>query len=174
MTDCSGNCILRVCAGLAAAWAVSQGGEFFVHVRKSASTAQQPAEAGTPSNAPPVTDPLPVPARLGGAPDIAFAAYQRGYYVTAMREAMKRIEADPGDGPAMTLIGELYLQGLGVRRDATEAARWYKLAAERSDRQAIFALGIAKLKGEGVHSGSRRRGRAFRTGGGAKPSRRAL
>ncbi|HEX3494211.1 MAG TPA: tetratricopeptide repeat protein, partial [Methylocella sp.] len=151
MTDRSGNRILRLCAGVAASWAVSQGGEFFAHAQANP-TAQEPAgtSSRTPSNALPEADPLPVPARLGGAPDIAFAAYQRGYFVTAMREAMKRIDADPGDGPAMTLIGELYSQGLGVRRDATEAARWYKLAAERSDRQAIFALGIAKLKGEGV------------------------
>jgi uncharacterized protein len=149
MTDASSNTILRLCAGFAAAWAVLQGGEFFAHAQ-AAPPSEQPAEAGALSNPPPHTNPLPVPARLGGAPDIAFAAYQRGYYVTAMREAIKRIEADPDDGPAMTLIGELYSQGLGVRRDAAEAARWYKLAAERSDRQAIFALGIAKLKGEGV------------------------
>jgi TPR repeat protein len=149
MTDGSGNRILWLCAGVAAAWAVLQGGAFCEHAQ-AASPGEQPAKATTLSTAPPVTDPLPVPARLGGAPDIAFAAYQRGYYVTAMREAMKRIEADPGDGPAITLIGELYSQGLGVRRDATEAARWYKLAAERSDPPAMFALGIAKLKGEGV------------------------
>ena len=48
---------------------------------------------------------MAVPARVGGAPDLAFAAYQRGYYTTAMQEAMKRIEADPGDAAAMTLIG---------------------------------------------------------------------
>ncbi|MGH6800831.1 MAG: tetratricopeptide repeat protein, partial [Methylocella sp.] len=149
MTGDPGNRILRQCAGFAAAWAVLQGGEFSLHAQ-AAPPGEQPAKAATRSNPPPRTDPLPVPARLGGAPDIAFAAYQRGYYVTAMREAMKRIEADPGDGPAMTLIGELYAQGQGVRRDAAEAARWYKLAADRSDRQAIFALGIAKLKGEGV------------------------
>ena len=151
MTDRSGNRVLRLCAGLAASWAVLQGGAFFAHAQADPA-AHEPAgtPSGTPSNALPEADSLPVPARLGGAPDTAFAAYQRGYYVTAMREAMKRIDADPGDGPAMTLIGELYSQGLGVRRDTAEAARWYKLAAERSDRQAIFALGNAKLKGEGV------------------------
>ncbi|MGH6936480.1 MAG: tetratricopeptide repeat protein, partial [Methylocella sp.] len=149
MTYTSGNRILRFCAVLAAAWAILQGGAFFAQAQGDPK-AGQPADAGTPSTAPPVADPLPIPAWLGGAPDNAFAAYQRGNYVTAMREAMKRIEADPGDGPAMTLIGELYAQGLGVRRDTAEAARWYKLAAERSDRQAIFALGVANLKGEGV------------------------
>jgi uncharacterized protein len=149
MTDRSGNRNLWLCAGLAVAWAALQGSAVFAPARADPS-ARQPAEAGTPSNPPLETNRLPVPARLGGAPDIAFAAYQRGYYVTAMREAMKRIEADPSDGPAMTLIGELYSHGMGVRRDTAEAARWYKLAAERSDRQAIFALGMAKLKGEGV------------------------
>lgn len=93
---------------------------------------------------------LSAPASVGGAPDLAFAAYQRGFYSTALREAMARIQANPNDGPAMTLIGELYAQGLSVRRDPTEAARWYKLASDRGDRQATFALAIAKLKGEGA------------------------
>jgi uncharacterized protein len=95
-------------------------------------------------------DLLHAPAQLGGAPDAAFAAYQRGYYLTAMREAVKRINADPGDGPAMTLIGELYKNGLGVPRDAAEAARWYKLAADLSNPQAAYALAMAKLSGDGV------------------------
>jgi TPR repeat protein len=85
-----------------------------------------------------------------GAPDLAFGAYQRGYYVTALREAMKRVEANPDDGAAMTLIAELYQQGLGVRSDAVEAARWLKLGAEHGDRQAIFLLAVADLNGNGV------------------------
>ena len=173
MIDASRNRIVRLCTGMVAAWAVLQGGEICAHAQASPG-AQQPGKAATPSTAPPVTDSLPVPVRLGGAPDFAFAAYQRGNYVTAMREAMKRIEADPGDGPAMTLIGELYLHGLGVRSDATEAARWYKLAAERSDPAGMFALGIAKLNGEGVPQDRAGAAGLIRTGGGAKPSRRAL
>jgi TPR repeat protein len=85
-----------------------------------------------------------------GAPDLAFGAFQRGYYVTAMQEAMKRVDANPNDGAAMTLIAELYAQGLGVRSDAAKAAEWLKLGSEHGDRQATFALGIAKLKGDGV------------------------
>lgn len=96
-----------------------------------------------------VASELTAAARAGGAPDLAFAAYQRGYYSTAMREAMKRIEANPSDGAAMTLIGELYSQGLSVRRDPAEAARWYQLGSDRGDRQATFALAVAKLKGDG-------------------------
>jgi TPR repeat protein len=92
----------------------------------------------------------PDPAHPQPPPDYAFAAYQRGYYVTAMREALKRIKADPNDAPAMTLMGELYRMGLGVRLDRKEAARWYKLAADRGDPQAAFALGRAYIEGAGV------------------------
>ncbi|MGA0596683.1 tetratricopeptide repeat protein [Enterovirga sp. CN4-39] len=82
--------------------------------------------------------------------DLAFGAYQRGLYLTAFREATKRIEADPKDGAAMTLLGELYNQGLGVRQDATEAARWYRLAAERGDAHAMASLGLMTADGRGV------------------------
>ncbi|MEJ0094936.1 MAG: tetratricopeptide repeat protein [Methylocella sp.] len=97
---------------------------------------QEPAKAAAPT--------------ADNAPDLAFGAYQRGLYATALSEAMKRIDANPSDGPAMTLMGELYSQGLDVRRDPTEAARWYKLASDNGERQATFALAMAKLKGDGV------------------------
>jgi len=102
-----------------------------------------------------LTSPIDMPDRpdTGEAPpnaDRAFGAYQRGHYTTALREAMKRIDANPNDGVAMTLMGELYMQGLGVRRDAVEAARWYKLAADHGDRQGIFALASAKMRGAGM------------------------
>jgi TPR repeat protein len=79
--------------------------------------------------------------------DVAFGAYQRGYYATAMKEAMKRLAVNPKDGPAMTLIGEIYRDGVSVKRDPAEAARWYRLAADAGDRQAMFALGLMLLKG---------------------------
>jgi uncharacterized protein len=83
----------------------------------------------------------------GPPPDLAFGAYQRGYYATALKEAMKRIEANPKDGPAMTLIAEIYKDGVSVKRDPAEAARWYRLAADAGDRQATFALGMTLLTG---------------------------
>jgi len=79
--------------------------------------------------------------------DLAFGAYQRGLYTTALKEAMKRLAANPKDGPAMTLIGEIYRDGVSVRRDPAEAARWYRLAAKVGDRQARFALGLLLLNG---------------------------
>jgi len=123
----------------------------------------------TPSRTPLTTAIAPVPgARTAGVidpdknylapgvtPDAAFAAFQRGYYVTALREAMKRIEADPDDAPAMTLVGELYREGLGLRRNPEEAVRWYRLAAERGDPPAAFALAMAYLGGVGVPQDAR-------------------
>ena len=66
-------------------------------------------------------------------PDFAYGAYQRGQYVTAFREATKRIEADRKDAAAMTLLGELYNQGLGIRPDPAKAADWYRLAAAQGE-----------------------------------------
>jgi TPR repeat protein len=82
--------------------------------------------------------------------DLAYGAYQRGLYFTAFTEATKRIEADASDGAAMTLLGELYNQGLGVRQDSLEAARWYRLAAERGDAHAMASLGLMTADGRGV------------------------
>lgn len=82
--------------------------------------------------------------------DLAYGAYQRGYYKTALKEAMKRVAANKHDGVAMTLIGEIYEQGFGVKQDDAEAAKWYAAAAAEGDVQGTFKLGLAKLRGEGV------------------------
>jgi TPR repeat protein len=94
-------------------------------------------------------------------PDLAFAAFQRGYYVTALREANKRIADNPNDAPALTLMGELYRTGLGVRRDLTVAASYYKLAMDRGDTPAAFALGRAYLEGAGVEKDLAKAQQAF-------------
>lgn len=83
-------------------------------------------------------------------PDLAYGAYQAGHYRRAQSEALKRVEADANDAAAMTLLGEIYRQGLGIREDARAAADWYRLAAERGDINAVFALGMATLEGRGT------------------------
>ena len=83
-------------------------------------------------------------------PDLAFGAYQRGYYVTAMKEALKRLEDNAGDHVAMTLVARLFHDGTGVRQNLAEAARWYKLAAERGNREAMFGFAAMILLGEGI------------------------
>jgi len=90
-------------------------------------------------------------AQPGTPPDLAFGAFQRGYFITALQEAMKRLDANPKDAVAMTLMGELTHDGAAVKRNEAEAARWYRLAAELGDREGQFALGLMLLRGaEGV------------------------
>jgi TPR repeat protein len=57
---------------------------------------------------------------------MAYAEYQRGNYVTAFKEATRRIE-EKSDPKAMTLLGELYADGLASPNDDKKAADWYKL-----------------------------------------------
>ena len=90
---------------------------------------------------------MPFPLRQG-EPDVAFGALQRGHYLTAFAEATRRVE-QTGDPKAMTLLGELYANGLGVVRDEKKAAEWYALAAARGDREAMFTLSMFRLAGRG-------------------------
>jgi TPR repeat protein len=83
-------------------------------------------------------------------PDLAYAAFQRGMYITAFREATARLEKDPNDAAAMTLIGALYNQGLGIVADPVKAVEWYKLGASRGDGHALAALGLMAIEGRGM------------------------
>ncbi len=103
-----------------------------------------PTGRATTRVVPPPT--VPVPANA----DLAYGAYQRGLYVTAFREATARLDRDKSDAAAMTLIGELFNQGLGVKQDAREAAEWYRLAAKQGDAHAMASLGLMAVDGRGV------------------------
>ena len=84
------------------------------------------------------------------APDLAFGAYQRGDYTGAMKEAKKRIAANPKDAAALTLIGQLYLEGAGVPRDLSTAMEWFKRGADSGDKAAAYIYGAAALNGSGA------------------------
>ena len=109
--------------------------------------AAAPALAQTkPPNATPLPTPSPnAPAVPQGDTDLAYGAYQRGYFLTAFNEASKR--AQQNDAAAMTLLGELYANGLGVGRDDIKAAQWYKMAAAQGNRDALFALAMFAFAG---------------------------
>jgi TPR repeat protein len=79
-------------------------------------------------------------------PDLAYGAFQRGYFLTAFSLATDRV-TNATDPTAMTLLGELYASGLGVPQDDQRAAEWYRLAAARGDSNAMFALAIFAIKG---------------------------
>jgi uncharacterized protein len=115
-------------------------------------------QAAKPKRHPPFRKPAPAPQTQNSPPtqtandtsarelDLAFGAYQRGYYLTAFSLATKRID-DKGDPKSMTLLGELYANGYGVPRDDAKAAQWYKFAADRGDANAMFALAIFAIEG---------------------------
>jgi TPR repeat protein len=44
----------------------------------------------------------------------------------------------------------LYDQGLGVTRNRSEAAKWYRLAAEAGESRAQYNLGDLYLRGDGI------------------------
>jgi len=58
--------------------------------------------------------------------------------------------ADSGNAEAQFDLGVLYAQGLGVRRDLTEASYWYRRSAEQGNAEAQFALGQMYSRGWGA------------------------
>ena len=131
-----------------------------------AQTSSQPGAAGKPAQATPKPgEKKPEPAKkttaekpkakpaeatpaVSGDLDLAFGAYQRGYFITAFREASKRV-TDANDPRAMTLLGELYAGGFGIEANEQKAVEWYRLAADRGDPNAMFALAMFQIGGRG-------------------------
>jgi TPR repeat protein len=104
----------------------------------------------------------PAPAASAAAPtdpnvDLVYGAYQRGMYKTAFDLATKRVQ-EKNDPKAMTMLGELYANAMGVKRDYARAAEWYKRAAEAGDREGMFALAMLRLSGRGGGTANREEG----------------
>jgi TPR repeat protein len=87
-------------------------------------------------------------ARGAADSDAAYAAYQKGDYATALRQA--RPLAAEGDARAQSTLGLLYYGGRGLPRDYGEASRWFRLAADQGDASAQFYLGVMYSEGRGV------------------------
>jgi TPR repeat protein len=129
---------------LAFAIALSSGGLAFAQTPLPSLTAPS-ANSGLASRD---SLPPPLPPRADGVPaDLAFGAYQRGNFLYALLEAEKRLDANPKDAAAMTLMGEIYRDGAAVVRDEHEASRWYRLASNLGDPQAAYELGALLLQG---------------------------
>ena len=47
------------------------------------------------------------------------------------------------------MLGELYANAIGVKRDYAKAAEWYQRAADAGDREGMFALAMMRLSGRG-------------------------
>lgn len=81
-------------------------------------------------------------------PDMAFGAYQKGHYLTALELALPR--AQDGDPAAQTLLGEIFSRGLGVPRNPDDAAFWYAQAARGGDPTAQFEYALLLMEGRHV------------------------
>ncbi|HYA81582.1 MAG TPA: tetratricopeptide repeat protein [Methylocystis sp.] len=97
--------------------------------------------------------PAPAQAPKAAAPvDLAFGAYQRGDYHEAMREAKKRVDDNPNDAAALTLIGRMYSEGAGVKRDAKLGADYFRRAADAGDATGAYLYGATLLANAPVTS----------------------
>lgn len=92
--------------------------------------------------------------------DLAYGAFQRGYYLTALRLAERR--AANGDAVAQTLIGEIHANGLGVPQDIPRAITWYAQADQNGDIQATFQLAMIYQTGTGVQRNRERAAALFK------------
>ncbi len=88
-----------------------------------------------------------------------FAVAKRAYDQERFDEAFRvaRPLADGGDQKAAYLLGQIYFFGFGrIDRNDAEAARWYYVAAEAGNLEAMYRLGYLHASGQGVaQSGER-------------------
>jgi uncharacterized protein len=83
------------------------------------------------------------PAPLDGA----IAAYRAGRMEEA--RALSEPLANSGDSKAATMMGFLFEQGLGGKKDEARAVAYYRQAAEKNDADALMALGRLGLDNKG-------------------------
>ena len=86
---------------------------------------------------------------LAGPQEDAYAAWERGDYVTA--ERLYRPLAEGGRASAQHFLAKMYENGQGVPRSEAEAAKWYRRAADQGHTGAQFYLaGMYSTGGENV------------------------
>ena len=91
----------------------------------------------------------PVHAQTGEGLD----AFQQQNYALALRKLLPA--ARGGDVVAQRFVGLIYLQGLGVRRDAKQGVAWLEKARAQGDRDAGYFVGLARYYGDGVRQNLR-------------------
>ena len=77
-----------------------------------------------------------------------YVAYKHGDYAAALKEF--RPLAEQGRGSAQYFLGEMYAEGLGVKRDYARAVKWYRKAVVQRVAFAQIKLGLMYRRGKGV------------------------
>jgi hypothetical protein len=86
---------------------------------------------------------------VGAEPlDDASAALERKDYTAAV--ALLTPLAEQGNAFAQMNLAWLAFEGEGTAANATQAAKWYRLAAEQGDENAQYNLGVMYENGKGV------------------------
>jgi len=80
--------------------------------------------------------------------ELASAFYQNEEYGESLKYL--RMAAQYNNSFAIGMIGTFYEEGLGVAKNETEAARWWKRAADKGDLGAQIKMGNAYMFGIGV------------------------
>ena len=66
-------------------------------------------------------------------------------------ELLKKVENRPGGGEnAQHILGYMYQNGLGIKKDKKESLNWYKKSAEQGNAAAQASLGNSYFNGNGV------------------------
>ncbi|MFT6100346.1 MAG: hypothetical protein ACJAYF_002900 [Arenicella sp.] len=77
-----------------------------------------------------------------------YVSFDRSDYQSALKVWMT--DAKTGDAKAQTYVAEIYERGLGIAPDFSEAAKWYRLAANQDYKPAQLSLGRLYEQGLGV------------------------
>ncbi|MFZ4807541.1 MAG: tetratricopeptide repeat protein [Hyphomicrobiaceae bacterium] len=93
--------------------------------------------------------------------DAALIAFNQGQFLTAL--GLAEVAAGRGDAAAHTLVGRIYAEGLGVRKDPFVAVRWFSRAAELGDAEAAFIYGSLLAEGTGVEKDIQAAAQMFET-----------
>lgn len=97
---------------------------------------------------------LPAEKTYAGKIDEAYGAFQRGLYLTAMNLALPK--AQRGDPSSQTLVAELLNNGLGIKRNQSDAIFWYEQAAKAGDANAQFKFALMLMDGKLVKQDRKR------------------
>ena len=74
-----------------------------------------------------------------------------------MKNFVELVQAQ-GNASAQFNLGLMYANGDGVPKDAAEAVKWYRKAADQGNAHAQFILGVMYANGEGVPKDAARSG----------------
>jgi len=76
--------------------------------------------------------------------------------------AALRVKAEHADAQAQADLGDAYANGDGVTNSYTEAAKWYRLAADQTNAAGLFGIGQLYEAGQGVRKDTAEAAKLYR------------